>query len=155
MNPDPYAPPLTAETLAPDPDSRFGELDDKAFKKLYYRSCNVTGIAFLLGLALLAIVGAATLVRGEEGVFNTPILIGLAAFYLVTLIGLIKRTSWGRILGIIVCVLSLISIPIGTIIGIMGLFAFIGAPNLFGPDRIPHKELKAEFKMRKKRRKHG
>jgi hypothetical protein len=56
-------------------------------------------------------------------------------------------------MGIIVCVLTLINIPLGTLIGIVGLFAFIKAPNLFGPGRVLHKDLKTEYKLRKKARK--
>ena len=56
-------------------------------------------------------------------------------------------------MGIIVCILTLINIPLGTVIGVVGLFAFIKAPNLFGSGRVLHKDLKTEFKLRKKARK--
>jgi hypothetical protein len=39
------------------------------------------------------------------------------------------------------------------VIGVVGLFAFIKAPNLFGSGRVLHKALKAEFKLREKARK--
>jgi hypothetical protein len=74
----------------------------------------------------------------------------LIGFYIACIIGLIGRTSWGRKLGIFVCCISLINIPLGTIIGIMGLFAFFKAPELFGEGRLTHKELKKTFSTRKK-----
>ncbi len=85
-------------------------------------------------------------------VINIVILIFilLAIFFLFAVFGLYQRTSWGKVLGIIACILMLISIPVGTIIGIAGLFAIFGSPKLFGKDRFTHKELKAEFKLRKK-----
>lgn len=52
-------------------------------------------------------------------------------------------------MGIITCSLSVLNIPLGTIIGIAGLFAFIKAPELFGQNRVTHKSLKQEFKNRK------
>lgn len=55
------------------------------------------------------------------------------------------RLPW-RICGIVVCVISLINIPLGTLIGVMGLFAFVKAKELFGPERITHEEVKTAFK---------
>ncbi len=149
---NPYSPPEVIETLVPEGDPQFGDLDDKALNKLYYRSCNVTGIAVLLSFGLVVLVAAISLPGADLG-FPRPVFIGLALFYLVAIIGMLKRTSWGRVMGIIVCILTLINIPLGTLIGIVGLFAFIKAPNLFGPGRVPHKDLKTEYKLRKKARK--
>ncbi|MEM0896914.1 MAG: hypothetical protein AAGJ79_08500 [Verrucomicrobiota bacterium] len=146
---NPYEAPQS-DVAAPIPETyQFKDLDFKQLKKLYYRSCNVNGITGLLVLGLIFIVIASFMpdivAEGLQLVF-----IGLAVFYAVTIFGLFKRTSWGRILGIIVCIISLINIPIGTLIGVLGLFAFFGAPELFGPDRVLHKDLKSEFKLRKK-----
>ena len=74
----------------------------------------------------------------------------LIVFHIACIIGLIGRASWGRKLGIFVCLISLIYIPLGTIIGIMGLFAFFKAPELFGEGRITHKEIKETYNTRKK-----
>lgn len=72
--------------------------------------------------------------------------LGLLVFYVFAIVGTLKRTSWGRVLGIICCCLMLINVPIGTIIGVIGLFAFIKAKELFGPERITHAEVKQAFK---------
>ena len=70
-----------------------------------------------------------------------------------TIIGVLMLSEWGRILGITCCFLSLLIIPAGTIIGAVGLFAFFGSPELFGRNRIRHKDLEKEFYGRKKRKK--
>lgn len=149
---NPYSAPQS-EVYEPQVGSdQFKDLDFKQFKKLYYRSCNVNALTMLMALGLVALVIAAVVV-GSEGEAPRGVFIGMAAFYAAVVIGLFKRTSWGRILGIIVCIISLISIPIGTAIGAFGLFAFFGAPQLFGPARVTHASLKTEFKLRKASRK--
>jgi hypothetical protein len=150
---NPYSPPLVTESLAPVGNPQFGDLEDKALNKLYYRSCNVVGIGVLLSFGVVLLAVAAALPEADLGGLPKLVFMGLALFYMVAIIGIFKRTSWGRIMGILVCILSLINIPLGTIIGAVGLFAFIKAPNLFGHGRVLHKDLKAEFKLRKKARK--
>lgn len=144
---NPYAAPVSSVSDLPLPSSLHGITDFAQLKKLYHRSCNVNGIAFLLGLGLVITAGVLAVQQHTDEV--KLILLALIAFYVPTIIGLYLRTSWGRILGIIACLLALINIPMGTIIGIMGLFAFFGAPQLFGPDRITHRAVKAQFKAQK------
>jgi hypothetical protein len=124
-------------------------------KKLYYRSCNVNMITFLIGFGSI-ILGIVSAIPNTGHVFSMKAgLVGLAVIYAMTVVGLFRRTAWGRILGIIVCVIFLIAIPIGTVIGISGLFAFLGAPELFGSNRVTHRELKSEFNLQKLRMKGG
>jgi hypothetical protein len=149
---NPYSPPLATDSPAFGGNSQFSDLDDKALNKLYYRSCNVSGIAILLLFGLVFLVIAIAMPETDLGL-PKPVFMGLALFYLIAIIGMFMRTSWGRVMGIIVCILTLINIPLGTVIGIVGLFAFIKAPNLFGSGRVLHKDLKTEFKLRKKARK--
>jgi hypothetical protein len=49
--------------------------------------------------------------------------------------GLLKFRSWARILGIVLCALHLINIPIGTALGIYGLWVLFHSDTerLFGP----------------------
>jgi hypothetical protein len=51
----------------------------------------------------------------------TLVLLGYAALSIAAGIGLITRKEWGRITGIIHAALSLLSVPVGTIIGILVL----------------------------------
>ena len=89
-------------------------------------------------------VGAGLLVVAPATVINRVVIEESQAQEIF--VGLLKRTSWGRICGIVVCVISLINIPLGTLIGVMGLFAFVKAKELFGPERITHEEVKTAFK---------
>lgn len=41
---------------------------------------------------------------------------------LIAGIGLLRRQSWARILALIVCILGLLNIPIGTALGIYGIY---------------------------------
>jgi hypothetical protein len=150
--PNPYAPSQAAEAGRIDRRSEDLPLADYTWaevKKLYYRSCNIQCIAFLMALGIVVLawimLGGGAFVRVQA----SPLLWGVLAFNLVTFIGLLLRTDWGRALGIIACVLMLINIPMGTIIGIVGLFAFLGAAQLFGEGRITHAQAKAAFKARK------
>ena len=60
------------------------------------------------------------------------------------------RPRWGRVPGVLYCLLLLLSIPIGTIIGIFRLFAYAGGHELFGPNRYLHSILQEEWKYRKR-----
>src|SRR6266496_947575 len=151
---NPYSAPHTDVSTNFAGSGQLRELDFNQLKKLYHRSCNVNAITFLLGLGLIPLA-IASLVPDIGHEVPRVIFIGFAVFIAVAVIGLFTRTSWGRILGIIVCIISLINIPIGTLIGIFGLFAFFGAPQLFGANRVTHKELKSEFKLRKANLKKG
>lgn len=66
-------------------------------------------------VSVLSVV--ATFVGGFMLVMALPV---LAAGY-----GLLKRRSWGRILGIIVGVLNLPNFPLGTIIGVYSLWVLL------------------------------
>ena len=146
---NPYTSPQAEVSQPAQGNAEFANLDFQSLKKLYHRSCNVNAITFLLGLGLIFLLVASFLPSGEGEPSLRFVFIGLAVFYAIAIFGLFNRSSWGRILGIIVCIISLINIPIGTLIGIFGLFAFFGSPQLFGAERVTHKALKAEFKLQK------
>lgn len=165
---NPYIAPETAVSLDTG-NGKFSQLDFKQLKKMYHRSVNVAVIAFLMVLGIIGCLIQAgsikqtlrDIVELEAGSGSTlevssllmdilPIVfIVLAVFYVAAATGLYQRSSWGKVLGIIACIFMLISIPIGTIIGVVGLVAIFGSPQLFGKNRYTHKELKAEFKLRK------
>lgn len=155
---NPYSAPQTDVLANRIITDKLQGLDFKQLKKLYYRSCNVNVITFLAGLCLIVLPimallpnaeFMALLPNAEYKPFMKFVIVGLAVFYGVAAVGLFKRTAWGRILGIIVCVMALINIPFGTAIGAFGLFAFFKAPELFGSNRVTHRELKTEFNLQK------
>ena len=100
------------------------------------------GIALLMGLAFVVLYGVlgatmfGTAHRQEDqmmggvflavGVIVGVICILVAAFYFFTGIKIRKMASIGRALGIAVSILSLFSFPLGTALGIYGLWFFLG-----------------------------
>lgn len=152
MNENPYSAPSADTTIIPDDKGDLCEMEWKALEKLYYRSCNVSGLVALMCLGVLLYGGvllSSNTFEGAVAIFMYALLV----FYVACIVGLVNRTAWGRGLGIFVCIFSLLNIPLGTIIGLMGLFAFFKAPELFGEGRITHKAVKEAFNKRKKMRK--
>lgn len=156
---NPYLPP-EAPPLPPGgyyTGTAAGALDDKTLKKHYNNSRSISALTFLFGLGALGcivlVVSGSRMVQNENGSLGPlyGIFAGAAVLNLVTMIGLIRRAPWGRVLGIICCVPTLINFPIGTAIGVLGIVALAGSPQLFGPDRLNPKELAAEIKARKRR----
>lgn len=120
-------------------------------KRLYHRSRNIVAIAVLLILGVLTLI--LTMLFGERaillrlwGTAEIPLLLLIVALYATAILGILLRTHWGRIMGLVVCGISLVNIPIGTIIGIVGLFAFAKGKRLFGSDRLKHADARREFK---------
>ena len=73
-----------------------------------------TGLAFIALVTFLAIISLPNIVIG---------------------IGLIRLRPWARIAGMVICVLSLMMIPVGTVVGIYGLWVLFkrDTERLFGP----------------------
>jgi len=92
----------------------------------------VFGVLGLLGgiLAFSFIAFAGVASGDEEALVAMPIIgIFVAMLVFVTALpgiiagwGLLKHQSWARILGIIVCIISLPGFPIGTALGVYGLY---------------------------------
>jgi hypothetical protein len=68
------------------------------------------------------------------GIVIGAIMIGLGGFTLLTATKVLKEKPAGRTLGIIVSILVLLSFPIGTALGIYGLWFFFGemGKNFYG-----------------------
>jgi hypothetical protein len=62
--------------------------------------------------------------------FAWIVLVGRAALALVVGWGLMERAQWGRIVAIIVAILSLLKFPFGTALGIWTLVVLLGYRNL-------------------------
>jgi hypothetical protein len=101
----------------------------------------VFGALGLVGaLVVLAVFGGAAGILGlvaaseePDAAFAVPLLglLGTMLFLLITVlslpgiiagVGILKYRPWGRILGIIVSALDLLNFPIGTAIGVYGLW---------------------------------
>lgn len=156
-----YAPPQTDIRQSGDAqgnDPALRALSTKELKKLFNHSHTIRALIFLwcLGVALMAIAAPFLLIAGAgggreagEALFYGIICLVGGAFQAAGIYGCWHRLPWGRTVGMVICVLNLPSIPIGTIIGILGLLAFSGGKRLFGPDRLTHEQLKAEVAYRK------
>lgn len=58
------------------------------------------------------------------------------------------RPGWGRAVCMVLSALSLGTVPVGTLLGILSLIALGKARPLFGDNRIPHDAVEAAFKAR-------
>jgi len=108
--------------------------------------CMLLGAAFLfltLG-GVAGIVGATA--EPQDAAIAIPVLgfagTALAAFLiifalpsLITGYGLLNYRPWSRVLGIVLSAVSLINIPIGTVVGAYGLWVLLNkeTERLFGP----------------------
>jgi hypothetical protein len=95
-------------------------------------------LAILLGLGLLALLGGlaalVTLKEGTQdamigatvlggvGAFLFAVMLALAVPGLIAGIGLLRMRPWARILTIVVSALELLSFPVGTALGVYGLW---------------------------------
>jgi hypothetical protein len=108
---------------------------------------------FGLALAFLVLVlfgGIAGLVgvSGEEGAFVAAPVVGIIGTLLflvmaglslpgiVAGVGLLGFRPWARILAIIVSAVHLLNVPLGTLLGVYGLWALLNSEGeaLFGPE---------------------
>jgi hypothetical protein len=147
----------TTASIFGDGRERFPDLSTRELKKLFNHHSSITALSCLWSLgAAAAVLFVPTLLfglareGGEAEFLIAAVLFLIAVFQLITVIGCYRRDSWARTCGIVVCSVMLINVPIGTLLGILGLVAFIRGERLFGPDRYVGRELKAELKRRKK-----
>jgi len=62
---------------------------------------------------------------GIAGTFAVAFLLALSLPGIITGIGLLKFAPWSRIVGIVLCAINLIHIPLGTVMGIYGLWVLL------------------------------
>jgi hypothetical protein len=110
-----------------------------------------SALGVLAAIALLAVFGASAGIVGAaaepgDAALAIPI-IGLAGMGLVIFLllvslpgliagfGLLNLKPWARILGIVLCAINLINIPVGTIFGAYGLWVLLNkeTEQMFGP----------------------
>ena len=159
---NPFSAPQTDPTATGDINGPLGALDHKTIKKLRNASHSIRTIGVLWGLGTIAyaVIGILSIAgvdeydsRNQPGAMP-PVLTGLLGLALSGLLGTaawscFTRPTWGRTLGIVLSALSLIGFPLGTLIGALLLYYFIGGKRLYGPDAIRHADISAEYKRRK------
>ena len=91
-------------------------------------------IKCIIGIIIMAVLSMAGELSGNEDAIRITSIIGdsigsilifLSIPNIIGGIGLYKRQKWGRILALILCFLSLISIPFGTALGIYGIWVLL------------------------------
>ena len=91
-------------------------------------------IKCIIGIVIMTILSMAGELSGNEEAIRITSIIGdsigsilifLSIPNIIGGIGLYKRQEWGRILALILCFLSLLSIPIGTALGIYGMWVLL------------------------------
>ena len=150
-------PPLPSQALR----NTFPEIDDKKLKSLYsdHRSINAISALWILGSIIFLLVGMMVAISRRPEVdpainyIEGSAFIGFGLLYFAFIIAIYRRVKWARIAGIVWCIICLFGFPLGTILGILGLMAFIRSPELFGKDRLDPDEIKVEYNYRKKNRK--
>ena len=91
-------------------------------------------IKCIIGIIVMTILSTAGEISGNEDAMRITSIIGdsiggilifLSIPSIIAGIGLYKRQAWARILALVLCFLSLISIPIGTALGIYGIWVLL------------------------------
>ena len=156
-----YAPPQTdirKGSGAEGGDAALRQMSTKEVKKLFSHSNTIRTLIFLwcLGLAIMAVAIPFLLFAGASGGKDAGGVLVMGVIFLLfggvqgaCVYGCWNRLPWGRTFGIVVAALSLPCVPIGTIIGILGILAFSNGKRLFGEGRLTHVQLKAEVAYRK------
>lgn len=145
-----FAPPRSNVAVHTGPDELW-DLSWKDLRNLYYASVNIRalGVLNVIGVAILAL---AFMVPAREAASAAPLyvfLAGAGALSLLMAWTAFSRPGWGRPFGIVMLVLGLLNFPLGTLISIVGLIAYVRGRRLFGVDKILHKDLADVFKQRK------
>ena len=149
-----YAPPR-ANLETQEGPAELWHIELKQLKRLYNASHSIRALGVLYGLGTFGIVAAVMLAIGSSADRASTTMLAAILFVSggLSVAGAITsftRPRWGRWLGIVLCVVGLLNIPIGTIIGIFGLIAYAQGGRLFGPDRLMHKDVVDVYKQRKK-----
>ncbi len=69
----------------------------------------------------------------------------IVILYGIGVYGTFFKRSWARTYGIVLCCVLMLGFPVGTALGIFGLFSFQGAKVLFGPNAIPYSKIKETY----------
>jgi len=120
--------------------SRLYEMSDDEIKKLNKFSSDIN----LLGTAsVLMVIGATSLIYQGIAIDNEMPIWAIVGFiiFCVNAYACFMRPSWGRAVGIISSLVLLPGIPIGTVVGYIGINATTDGALLYGEERILGSEL--------------
>jgi len=148
---NPYAVPKSDPSAdGIDNSGYLGDIEYKRLKKRYNNSRSIRTAVYLL------VICSVILLISLLGLHLVSVLaIPLLILFISTAVGLSLRTNWGRILGYISCVIFLFLVPIGTIISIFVLIALTTSSELFGKNKVTHKEAQRAFFIQRMRKKNN
>ncbi|MBC8022917.1 MAG: hypothetical protein H7Y14_07345 [Burkholderiales bacterium] len=156
MSENVFAPPRASLDVHEGPEALW-EMPFKEVRKLYLASVNIRALGVLYALGALSLLATAGITAASPAGTAGPsppgliaLLIALGIISVAATVSSYTRPKWGRVLGIILCGISLVSFPLGTLIGILGIIAYVQGGKLFGPDRLHHKDVALVYKQRKK-----
>jgi len=109
----------------------------------------IGGMAALMLLGLPAMI-CLIIVARSPSLIVTALLLALVVVDLVAVLVIALRSERGRIAGIIACVVMLL-VPPFTIVSIGALPAFIRGKQLFGGERIRHRDVRIAYQALKRR----
>lgn len=95
--------------------------------------------ALLTGIGLISEDNTAMGVLGIIGMVLLLLLVALAIPSIIAGIGVLLRREWGRIMALVVGIISLIDIPIGTAVGVYSIWLLMNDDTriLFGQSPSP------------------
>jgi len=151
---NPYAPPLAPNGASADA-GRWSHQTFAQVRKLRYLShaIRALGALFLFLAGIFAAAGIGLVLYPTPKYAWAWFLLFFAVLTALGCHGAWARPAWGRLIGIVICLLFLATGWIGCVIGILGLVVLVAAGgNLFGPHRLRHHEVEAEFRRQRAER---
>ena len=152
-------------------DDPFDHLDFKEFKALRNANESLRGLGglWLFSGLLCLIIGSLRISNGLSGYY----FLGVSIVLIIASIGVLLRSGRGRILGLILCWLGVVVYPVLLVtavafhvIFVSGVLGWVlalvpavlsyesikafGRKELFGPERLDPKEIRAVWKVRRK-----
>lgn len=150
MSSNPYASPESDVVVSPQRRD-FPELTTKELRRYWNHSSSIRALVFLFFFVGVAGILVTWVCMSGKQYLETYLSLCVTVIVIISGVGLMKRSGWGRGLSMVLCVVALIAFPLGTIIGVLSLMA-LSCGKLFGPERFVHRELDAELKYRKRNR---
>ena len=124
--------------MTEEPITTSKNLSRDDIERLYKNSRSLGALGVF---ASISIVFQIIALIGNGGGSGSGIVIAMVITATLATICAFGRPEWGRTLGIMTCIPILIAFPIGTLLGALGIIAYSKSPELFGENRVTHKEL--------------
>ena len=146
--------PVTTRHQSVETGFNVAELDRKSLRRLRRSSRALFALGWLyFGLVLVLFIFSfgPMVEHGRITVAGFLRYLILLSFFGVTAYSFVARPKWGRVFGYVSMSLALLVYPLGTLFGLLGIFALVGGGCLFGKDGVRHQLIEQEWKARRKR----